>query len=98
MPALVKPNRLKSPDDGQATATVRCSPEPQTSCPSLQAARRDPTPPATPAKLDAFDCLILDDLGHVREHHAETSVLFELIAERCERRSLIIACNRPFGE
>ena len=41
---------------------------------------------------------ILDDLGYVRKDGAETSVLFELIAERYERRSLIITCNQPFGE
>jgi DNA replication protein DnaC len=64
----------------------------------LQAARRDLTLPATLAKLDKFDCLILDDLGYVRKDGAETSVLFELIAERYERRSLIITCNQPFGE
>jgi DNA replication protein DnaC len=64
----------------------------------LQAARRDLTLPAALAKLDKFDCLILDDLGYVRKDQAETSVLFELIAERYERRSLIITCNQPFGE
>ena len=52
----------------------------------LQAARRDLTLPATLAKLDKFDCLILDDLGYVRKDGAETSVLFELVAERYERR------------
>jgi DNA replication protein DnaC len=64
----------------------------------LQAARRDLTLPATLARLDKFDCLILDDLGYVRKDGAETSVLFEFIAERYERRSLIITCNQPFGE
>jgi DNA replication protein DnaC len=64
----------------------------------IQAARRDLTLPATLTKLDKFDCLILDDLGYVRKDGAETSVLFELIAERYERRSLIITCNQPFGE
>ena len=48
----------------------------------LQAARRDLWLPATLAKLDRFDCLILDDLGYVRKDQAETSVLFELIADR----------------
>ena len=40
------------------------------------------------AKLDRFDCLILDDLGYVRKDQAETTVLFELIAERYERKPL----------
>src|SRR3954466_4682406 len=64
----------------------------------LQAARRDLALPATLAKLDKFDCLILDDLGYVHKDQAETSVLFELIAERYERRSLVITCNQPFSE
>jgi DNA replication protein DnaC len=64
----------------------------------LQAARRDLLLPASLAKLDKFDCLILDDLGYVRKDQAETTVLFELIAERYERKSLIITCNQPFSE
>jgi DNA replication protein DnaC len=64
----------------------------------LQAARRDLLLPASLAKLDKFDCLILDDLGYVRKDQAETAVLFELIAERYERKSLIITCNQPFSE
>jgi DNA replication protein DnaC len=64
----------------------------------LQAARRDLALPATMAKLDKFDCLVLDDLGYVRKDQAETGVLFELIAERYERRSLIITCNQAFSE
>lgn len=64
----------------------------------LLAARRDLILPATLAKLDKFDCLILDDLGYVRKDQAETTVLFELIAERYERKSLVITCNQPFSE
>jgi DNA replication protein DnaC len=64
----------------------------------LQAARRDLTLPATLAKLDRYDCMILDDLGYVRKDQAETAVLFELIAERYERKSLIATCNQPFSE
>jgi DNA replication protein DnaC len=64
----------------------------------LQAARRDLALPGTLAKLDRFDILVLDDLGYVRKDQAETNVLFELIAERYERRSLITTCNQPFSE
>jgi len=63
----------------------------------LQAARRDLALPAALAKLDRHDCLILDDLGYARKDQAETTVLFELIAERYERRSLIVTCNQPFS-
>jgi len=64
----------------------------------LLAARRDLCLPALLAKLDRFDAIVLDDLGYARKDQAETAVLFELIAERYERRSLIVTCNQPFGE
>jgi DNA replication protein DnaC len=63
----------------------------------LQAARRDLVLPAVLAKLDKFDAVVLDDLGYARKDQAETAVLFELISERYERRSLVITCNQPFG-
>jgi DNA replication protein DnaC len=59
----------------------------------LQAARRELALPAALAKLDRFDLLVLDDLSYVRKDQAETSVLFELIAERYERRSLLITAR-----
>jgi DNA replication protein DnaC len=64
----------------------------------LQAARRDLALPAFLAKLDRIDCLILDDLGYVRKDQSESYILFELIAERYEHRSLIITCDRPFAD
>ena len=64
----------------------------------LQAARRDLSLPAMISRFDRFDCLILDDLGYASKDQAETSVLFELIAERYERRSLVVTCNQPFSE
>ena len=36
------------------------------------------------------DLLILDDLGYVKQHSDEAEVLFTLIAERYERRSLVV--------
>lgn len=45
-----------------------------------------------------FDLLILDDLAYVTKDQAETSVLFELISARYERRSIMITANQPFGE
>ena len=64
----------------------------------LQAARRDLHLPAELAKLDRFDLLILDDLSYARRDQAETSVLFELIAERYERKSIALTANAPFSE
>ena len=50
------------------------------------------------SKLDRFDLLILDDLGYVKKSDAESSVLFELIAYRYERKSLLITANQPFSQ
>ena len=64
----------------------------------LQIARRELALENTIAKLDRYDLLILDDIAYVTKDQAETSVLFELIAARYERRSLLITANQPFGE
>ena len=64
----------------------------------LQTARQELALTAAIEKLDKFDLLILDDLSYVHKSQAETSVLFELIAARYERRSLMITANQPFGE
>ena len=64
----------------------------------LQAARRDLQLEAAIAKLDKYHLLILDDIAYVTKDQAETSVIFELIAARYERRSLFITANQPFGE
>ena len=61
-------------------------------------ARRDLALEAAIAKLDKYDLLILDDLAYLTKDQAETSVLFELIAARYERRSLLITANQPFGD
>jgi len=60
-------------------------------------ARKSLQLPSALAKLDRFDLIILDDLSYVRKDQAETSVLFELIAERYERKSLLITANQPFS-
>ena len=64
----------------------------------LQVARRELTLENAIARLDRYDLLILDDIAYVTKDQAETSVLFELIAARYERRSMLITANQPFGE
>ena len=49
-------------------------------------------------KLDKYHLIILDDLCYVHRDQAETSVRFELIAARSERRGLLVTSNRPFAE
>ena len=63
----------------------------------LQTARCDLQLEAAIAKLDKCHLLILDDLAYVTKNQAETSVLFELISARYERRSMLITANQPFG-
>ncbi len=63
----------------------------------LQQARRDLALESALAKLDKFDLLILDDIAYVTKDQAETSVLFELISARYERRSTLITANQAFG-
>jgi len=64
----------------------------------LQQAKLQLQLPAMLVKLDKYDLLIIDDLGSVKKSEAETSVLFELIAHRYERRSLLITANQPFSQ
>ena len=64
----------------------------------LQVARRELALEAAINRLDRFHLLILDDLAYVTKDQAETSVLFELISARYERRSMLITANQPFGE
>ncbi len=64
----------------------------------LQIARRELALESAIARLDKYHLLILDDLAYVTKDQAETSVLFELIGARYERRSLLVTANQPFGE
>ena len=64
----------------------------------LQVARRELGLEAAITKLDKYQLLILDDITYVTKDQAETSVLFEVIAARYERRSLLITANQPFGD
>lgn len=81
-------------DAGRRVLFMRCGDLVQ----RLQAARRDLRLPQELTKLDRFDLLILDDLSYVRKDQAETSVLFELIAERYEHKSLAVTANTPFSQ
>ena len=64
----------------------------------LMAAKRDLDLPRRLRKLDHFEVLILDDLGYLKHRADEAEVLFTLIAERYERRSLIVTSNLVFSQ
>lgn len=64
----------------------------------LLAAKRDLRLVRELARLDRFACLILDDIGYVPHNRDEMEVLFTLLAERYERRSVVLTTNLVFSE
>lgn len=64
----------------------------------LLAAKKELDLEATLRRLDHFDAVILDDLGYVQQSREEMEVLFTFLAERYERRSVLITSNLVFSE
>lgn len=64
----------------------------------LLTAKKDLALEATLRRLDRFDAVILDDLGYVQQSREEMEVLFTFLAERYERRSVVITSNLVFSE
>ncbi|WP_411875366.1 IS21-like element helper ATPase IstB [Vulcanococcus limneticus] len=64
----------------------------------LQKAKAAYDLPAMLQKLDRYALLVIDDISYVRRSELETSVLFELICHRYERKSLLVTSNQPFRE
>jgi len=49
-------------------------------------------------KLDGFEVVVLDDIGYVQQSREEMEVLFTFLAERYERRSIMITSNLLFSD
>src|SRR3974390_319909 len=49
-------------------------------------------------RLDRFAAVILDDFGYVQQDRQEMEVLFTFLAERYERRSVLITSNLVFSK
>ena len=49
-------------------------------------------------KLDRFPAIILDDIGYVQQSREEMEVLFTFLAERYERRSVLVSSNLVFSK
>jgi DNA replication protein DnaC len=64
----------------------------------LLAAKRDLRLPQLLAQLDRCDLLILDDIGYVQHDRDEMEVMFTLLADRYERRSVALTTNLVFSE
>jgi DNA replication protein DnaC len=64
----------------------------------LLAAKRELRLESELRKLDRFEGLILDDIGYVQQNREEMEVLFTLLAQRYERRSVMITSNLVFSQ
>ncbi|HLZ57088.1 MAG TPA: IS21-like element helper ATPase IstB [Ktedonosporobacter sp.] len=64
----------------------------------LLAAKRDLRLPQELAKLDKFSCVILDDIGYVQHNRDEMEVLFTFLAQRYERKSVLLTTNLVFSQ
>lgn len=64
----------------------------------LLAAKRDLALEAALRRLDRYDAVILDDLGYVQQSREEMEVLFTFLAERYERKSVILTSNLVFSQ
>ncbi len=64
----------------------------------LLVAKRDLRLEAELRRLDRFDVVVLDDIGYVQQDREEMEVLFTLLAERYERRSVMITSNLVFSQ
>jgi DNA replication protein DnaC len=49
-------------------------------------------------KLDRFEAVIIDDMGYVQQDREEMEVLFTFLAERYERKSVMISSNLVFSQ
>lgn len=64
----------------------------------LLAAKRDLKLDGLLRKLDRYEAVILDDLGYVQQSREEMEVLFTFLAERYERRSVLVSSNLVFSK
>lgn len=64
----------------------------------LLAAKRDLALEAELRRLDRFEVVVLDDIGYVQQDREEMEVLFTFLAERYERRSVMITSNLVFSQ
>ena len=64
----------------------------------LLSAKRDLKLNSLLKKLDKFEAVIIDDISYIPQDREETDVLFLLLAERYEQRSLVITSNLPFSQ
>jgi DNA replication protein DnaC len=64
----------------------------------LLAAKRDLQLENLLHKLDHFHVIVCDDLGYVKQDREEMEVFFTFLAERYERRSVMLSSNLVFSK
>ena len=64
----------------------------------LLVAKRDLKLESALRRLDGYDLVVLDDIGYIQQSREEMEVLFTFLAERYERKSLMITSNLVFSE
>jgi DNA replication protein DnaC len=64
----------------------------------LLAAKRDLRLEKELRRMDGFDVVLVDDIGYVQQDREEMEVLFTFLAERYERRSVMITSNLVFSQ
>lgn len=64
----------------------------------LLAAKRDLALEQELRQLDGYPVVLIDDIGYVQQSREEMEVLFTFLAERYERRSVMITSNLVFSE
>jgi DNA replication protein DnaC len=64
----------------------------------LLIAKRDLTLSQVLKRLAGFGVLVIDDVGYVQQSREEMEAFFTLLAERCERGSVLLTSNLPFSQ
>lgn len=64
----------------------------------LKIAQRDLKLHQAIKKFDAFEVLVIDDISYIPLERNDTDVLFQLLADRYETRSIVITSNLPFSK
>jgi DNA replication protein DnaC len=64
----------------------------------LVTAKRNLTLTSLSKRLDKFDVIICDELGYVAHEKDGADLLFQLISQRSERKSMVITTNLTYSE
>ena len=64
----------------------------------LLLAKRDLKLPQAINRLQRFDAVLIDDLGYIQQAPEEMEVLFHFLAERYERKTVVITSNLVFSQ